>query len=281
MSSENNQDDLNEVEAVMAFDPFEDGPAEADSAKVEDAPEGEAVAAETSDGASEEADGGAQPQPDATSSQPETPEPAKAVDPEVSALRAKLAAAQAQLAQKAQPTQPEPGADRSSEPALPDYDFQLPVQLRQMLESEDPRDRAQGYQVMMKGTAQAVHSSMRQEFNKWTQEVFPQAVNSMMHVQAQQRAVFDDFYGTHKDLNHPELYELVKGTAARVMQQTGSQNWSPEVRDAIAAAVRQVLGRGAQPAATQSAPAALPQVPRAAPGAGPKGVEEDIAETFF
>jgi len=182
------------------------------------------------------------------------------VSPEVAALQAELAQLRQQLQanQGQQPAQNGQNGEGSGEPPLPDYNFTIPPQLLEMLDSEDPTQRQQGVAALAQGTAQEVHRAIRQEMTQVFGGV-PQMVQAIVGQMLEARQMFDDFYGTYQAFNKPELRPVIVQVAERLQAQPQWQGvgWTSDFRDAVAKEAAQVLGislaaPGAAPAAAAS-----------------------------
>lgn len=135
--------------------------------------------------------------------------------------------------------------------SIPPYMFAIPQQLQQMMESEDPSKRAQGYSYLMAGALRAGHQSIREEFQAEMQKLrteLPNAITSAHSVRDTQRQVFDDFYGAHPDLKIPQLGSFIYQQAMALSQEQPGLfigGWNQQARDAVAMRVRQILGKTA------------------------------------
>jgi hypothetical protein len=152
--------------------------------------------------------------------------------------------------------------------------------------SEDVNARRQGLAVFSKGLALGIHAMLRKEYREAIVKAVPPMIEQAMSGQTLMRQVFDDFYGTHKDLNRPELRSMVVEVAQRIWQ-TGryGHNWNQQMRDAVAQEVRGIL-RGYSP---PPSPAPTPQPGMASPTARPPidqritdpNAPENIERTLF
>ncbi len=197
--------------------------------------------------------------------------PTPAATPEGQKTEAQLAATMAQLAEAVKGLQtpkeiPKPKAEEApQEAAVPAYMFNVREDLVNSLRSEDPKEFAGGLQMLIASIGQAVHKTVRGEFEqtlKTRLEEFKPSVITEAHVMQQrttaQKEVEKDFYGTYPMLAKPELRPMVLATAVRLQQsnpQFADGRWTPEFRDAIGKAVLGLF----QTAATQGQPAAQPQ----------------------
>jgi hypothetical protein len=292
-----------ELAAMLEYDPFDPQYAGDDSGDGQgaDAPsQGDSGAGQDDGSVGQQADPNAQP------SQPSGQEdPAQLRQQLDEALRyihqLREGQGQAQGQQGAQPGQDgqmganQQGQDGQQEP-LPNYQFQIPDQLLQMMDSDDPAQRKQALTYLGQGVAQSVHQMVRQEMAQKMgrmQQELPQTIQQQQAAQAQQKQIFDDFYGTYQDLNRPELrptiVEVAKAVAGEYQQRGVPVSWGPEFKQAVANRVYQVLGRqpGQQPAAQPQQPQRQPSQPRNFGGNARRGVgqadseQADIERTLF
>lgn len=224
--------------------------------------------------------------------------------PDISAVMARLQALEAARSQPPQQQQPgesgegEGGAGESQDPT---FDFNIPDQLLELMGSEDPAERKQGVAALSKGVAQVAYKEavtrVMKEF-----EALPQLINTALRQQEYSRQIFEDFYGTHKDLNRPEFRPVIVQVARAVMAEEAAKRgvdqravqFDKTLGNAIAKRTRELLqmkepkSGGKAPAAGKKPPAALPKgggnAPRAkvGEGAGTKpNSGGDIMDTLF
>ncbi len=188
---------------------------------------------------------------------------------EASLLRQQVRDYEARLAQQPQPGgQPQPGQPGEPEVDVPPYQFQIPQELGQLLTSENPQERLAGTNYLLTGAARTVHKTVHQAIRTELGKVLPVIVNTLIQQHAQQQAVFNDFYGTFKELNRPELYTLVKQVGQQVMEEYGTQTWSADLRNAVGQRVKQIIS-GAIPAPASMQPTLTPAAPATAAPAQP------------
>jgi hypothetical protein len=181
--------------------------------------------------------------------------------------------------------QPAAPAQPQDDP-IPPYDFTIPDHLMQAFASEDPAVRKQGLVQFSKGLAWGIHATIRKEYRQAIIDAVPPMIEQAMTGQTLMRQVFDDFYGTHKDLNRPEIRPMIVDIAQRVWQSGRfGKNWNPQMRDAVANEARGILAGYAPPARPN-----VPQAPAMAPtGARPPidprlsdpNAPENIEKTLF
>lgn len=299
-----NAAESDELAAMLEYDPFDPqyaGDGAGDGSGAEAPAQGDSGAGQDEGGTGQQADPNAQP------SQPSGQEdPAQLRQQLDEALRfihqLREGQGQAQGQQGAQPGQqgqtgaPQQGQDQSQgQEALPNYQFQIPDELLQMMDSDDPAQRKQALTYLGQGVAQSVHQMVRQEMTDKMgrlQQELPQTIQQQQAAQAQQRQIFDDFYGTYQDLNRPELrptiVEVAKAVAGEYQQKGMPVSWGPEFKQTVANRVYQVLGRQpGQQAPQQQAPARKSSQPRNFGGNARRGVGQadteqlDIERTLF
>src|SRR5215471_3047757 len=276
------QADFDEVARMLNFDPF------AEPAPTEETPPAPAPApAPRSPAAPTETHIGRAPAVD-----PGTPPPVQPPAPQPgsgeAALRAEVARLQGMVegfTRAAPPSAPAPVQPQPDDP-FPEYDFTIPDGLMQAFASDDVNVRKQGLSLFSKGLARGVHAMIRQEYRKAIIDAVPPMIEQAMSGQTLMRQVFDDFYGTHKDLNRPELRPMIVQIAQQVWQ--GGQygrNWNAAMRDAVATQARAILA-----GYSLSTPAAPPRQPgMAGPAARPPidprisdpNAPENIERTLF
>lgn len=176
----------------------------------------------------------------------------------------------------------------------PKYDFNIPQQLVQALTSDKPEDFVMGLKGFATGVALAVHQQMLTQMKPVIENMLkthvPQMLTPALEGYNTRKAIFDDFYGTYKELNNPRLYGTIAQTTQEVMTELKTNQWSPAVRDMVAKRVKDYLG--AAVGATNGAPAvntqeALPRHPKMGGGSSARGdvqqpdrVAEDIMSTL-
>lgn len=269
---EGEQDNDADLLETFTFDPFNNGPdtgmpnpedtvAAEEGEKEPDDPqqpgqqEGQPEPSENAAPKSEPREGGQQSEPREGANgqqQPQTPPPAQQPD-EVTQLRQQVASMQQYLNSQAQQQQPQQGGQdqQQQQPEVPQYDLQIPDELWNAMNNDDPYERKRAHQAYNQAVAAHVHQRVQQEFQQTMQRQIPVQVQRLMAHQAAVQQVFNDFYGHHPDLNRPELRQLVYGAAQQVMQETGQRSWTPQLRDAVAQRVRQFVPGTQQPAPQQ------------------------------
>jgi hypothetical protein len=262
--------EMEDLARLLHFDPFADSPQEK-APETPAAPEAEAAPAIEEAAAPTESEAGAE---------------VAAAEPPTEDLRKRLEDTQQKLAYVAgmvQAQKPQQPAPQEQGPQIPDYNFTLPDQLVALIESEDPVQRRQGLAMFAQGVARTVHANTLSDVMRAREEMahlMPQYVEAVQKQQNQVREVFQDFYGTHKDLDRPELRPLVVSVAQQILQESGANTWSPELRDKIAGKVRGVLGAYAAPGRRSNQPANVGGGRR--PGASPaNGQTADIMDVIF
>lgn len=158
---------------------------------------------------------------------------------EFEAWRAQQVAAQAAPAQaQSQPQQAQP-----AQPAKR-YGFQVPQQIFEGLNSEDPNQRNQSLVTIMNGVAEVIHDTVLKQVEGMVQEIskqMPQVAQQTVQQQTEHKAVFDDFYGTFPELNQPHFHQFVSQMAQAVGQRMKVNGWSPALRDEIGREVYKAL----------------------------------------
>lgn len=207
-----------------------------------------------------------QPQPGVT------PDPIAQVQQQIAGLTQVLSSQQAQT----QAPQGEPAADPLE--TVPEYNFDIPDQLVNMMASEDPAERKQAMASLVRGVSQTIHQQLTETI-KGVRDSVPQSIGQAIQMQELSRTVNTDFYGKYPTLNTDQMRPIVKSTAEALMKQDiamGIQpQWTPQFMERVGVAVNQLLGPQAAPAAVApnngvpAAPAAPAATePPAAFGAG-------------
>lgn len=159
-------------------------------------------------------------------------------------------------------------AEKLQQELLQKYQFQLPNAVYDQLEDDDPVKRRQAFNQVLGAVAMAAHQNVYQQVQSEMNTRFenvPQTIQQALKQRDEAQKVFTDFYGNNPDLNKPELYPFVQQVGQKVMQETGINQWTPQLRDAVASRVRQVLGISAP----QTQKQVQPQVPDLGGGSGP------------
>lgn len=272
--------DFDGINNILSFDPFaEDVGGDTSSGGDEGAqPDGgEGTETEAATGA-EETGATSEPGKTETQSQGEQQDEEGAAaeeNPELALLRQQLAAQsqiieQLQKSTSGQEDTAGKGGETSTEdtPKVPAYSFTIPDQLMTLLDSEDPTERRQGIAAMAQGIAQTTHQQVLGQVQGMFTSIVPQTVMNVVQEQNYSKAIFEDFYGTHKDLNREELKPLITQTAETVWKETKAQQWSPKLRDTIAQRVRTILTQGNTSTKGQDGGQDTRKVPPANPNAG-------------
>ena len=280
--------DFDMVSEALAFDPFESADEETspDGGTGEETPSGESAPTEpgtqvdTQQQTPAAAQGEASEETPAPGSAPAAPE-----NPELALLKQQVETLQAALkAQTPAPAQPgeTPPAPADSD-AVPPYQFTIPTELMALLDSENQSERQQGIGLLSQGVARTVHETVMQQVGQIVQNQIPAMMQGMIAQQTQAQTIFQDFYDKYPNLNRPELRQLIVSTGQQVMNETGAQEWSPQLRDTIAQRVLALMGQapsGGVPPQPQPAPAAAPVYTPNAGGARPAspGTDSEVAD---
>jgi hypothetical protein len=291
----------NDILNTLRHDPFPGGKAPEAKADTKDKGKAKAKpaekpadskAAEPKTGGGNQADGGA------TSSQPATGTPS---DPEKEALRESVKNATALIeALKSGSKEPKSGGKAPSgtaqpseaESAEPKYDFNIPDQLVQALTTDDPQVFKQGVAGFAKGIGMGVHREVTKyiesQLPKMMEKIVPQMIQNHLQTFNSRKAIFDDFYGTYKELNNPTLYPVIANITATTMQELKTDKWSPAVRDTVAKKVKELLGGIVGQVPANGNDSKLPKHPQLGGGNNSRGpvetkndVASDIMDTLF
>ena len=197
--------------------------------------------------------------PTATPPGPVAPQPGS--DPALAAAIATLAETVSRMPAGGQP-QPQ-GQPQPDQGELPQhgYVYNIPDGLDTALVSDDPATRKTALASLVQGTSQTIHrevvKAMRAEFGR----VVPSIVQNMITQHRTQQNVAQDFYGTYKEFANPVFRPLVQQVALQIVREKGASGWTPDLRDAIGARMREVLQSAGFAAGAQPVQPQLPQAP--------------------
>jgi hypothetical protein len=196
--------------------------------------------------------------PQQTQGQPQGEPP---VDPlqEIAILRARLEALTSG-GDQGQGTQPpaqqgqqgqQPNQPTEQDPlglgAVPQYMYQVPPQVAQALAHEDPNIRSQALSAWTAASLQQVHQQMRNEVAKVVGNLrneIPQVIQAMTQYQQATQSIFQDFYGTYKELDKTEFRPVVMQIAQKLKDERpdlAQGGWNARFRDELAARVAKTL----------------------------------------
>ena len=292
MADEARPEMTEEVASVFDFDPF--GPGETIEPEGDetprdglDQPEEQSPSAEepTEQPKAEEVPK-AEPESPSPDDDPGEPDELAALREQISSLKNQLAQQQKQPQPQPQPQQPQPQQKPTAADDLPAYEFDVPDQFLQALDSDDPGTRKVAIKTLMHTVARNTHQLVRDEVRRDMQSLqtrMPQQVQQMQQTREQAQSIHSDFYGKHPKLNDPRFYDTVSDVARAVMQEKGYNAWNAEFREEVAKRAYQRLGfRKKQEAA--AAPKAPPKlIGQGARPAAPsnQSAEDEISDTLF
>lgn len=191
---------------------------------------------------------GAQPIPGAT---PAAPAPLS-VEAQLAVIQSQLANPQPAAIPAATPTPVANQPAATATPAAPDAElstimeaynnFQVPPQLLDAINSDEPQTQAQGLQAIMIGVARAVTQQLHGHFAPQLAGV-DERVQTNIQSTIQAQSVFNDFYGAYPALNNPQLLPVVQATMQQMKLEPEFVNmqYGPQLRDALAARVAALL----------------------------------------
>lgn len=214
--------------------------------------------------------GGAQAQPGA---QPDTQNQAQ--PDAATALLARIA----QAVERPVPVAPQsgqgaqPGQQADPYQGVPEYTIRIPEPWLQGLYSDDPAVRTQALQLTLSATARLTHARAAEQIRNEFARVLPQVVRHYVSELTETQNVSQGFYSQYPELNKDELRPLVVSAAARVMQETGQSQWSPQLAQAIRDRVYATFAGLGLPVNGQAAPAQTPAArpPTLSPGGARPG----------
>lgn len=263
---------------TLRFDPFKDGPPATPPAKATPAAASPVVTPPRVDGV--------QAPPAGAPGTPAGVAPQQPADANTQALA--LAAERLTTAadRLATPQTQQPGAPQADQ--IPPYLFDIPPQLMEAMNSENPQQRQAAVQHLVAGTARAVHTEVNKMIGELRQS-FPQLIQQQLQAHTYRENVRRDFYSKYPMLDNPHLAPTVANITQQVMGEMVAQGqrptWSPQMAQIIAERVFSVIP-GLKPQAQAPAPPPpRPQPPQIfTPGSRPVqggGIEADIADTLF
>lgn len=123
------------------------------------------------------------------------------------------------------------------------YGFQVQQQIFDGLNAEDPNVRNGSLVTLMNGMSEVIHDTVLKEVQGMLEQMaqhVPQQIQQTTQAQAEQKKVFDDFYGTYPELNNPTLHTLVGQIAGQIGAKKPG-GWTPALRDEIGREVYRIL----------------------------------------
>lgn len=253
-----------DLESIFRFDPFSSETAPAPSPTPEPTPAPQATPATPAPSAATPAAAAPQGQPTGNLQDP--------------AIIGKLD----EIARAVKP-QPQPGqqVDPVEQVNLPNYGVEVPAPLMALIGSENPAERQQGVQHLVRGVAEMTHRNVVVAMRRELQAVLPQIIHQQVTMITETKRIHEDFYGTHKHLNNPALYGVVMQVGAQTARELGINNWSPELRDKIAERVTALLGGVLPQPQAPRPPAFTPSGARPQPNVPPNGSQEKFLADLF
>ncbi len=252
-----------EAQAALDYDPFKAGGALAGDPEPEPAAGSPGSPAKGDQAAGGEGDpavpaAGADPKPEGPlpgDPAPELPavpgEPAPVVpvveDPRDEQIRKLTENVQNLTNVVAQQAAPKPADGDAEAQAATRYLREVPDQMMNLINSEDPAERRQGIAALVNGVGQMIHAEVMKDVETRIQTVSTE-VQTNASVNNEGKRIFDDFYGAFPALNVDALRPLVVAETQKVYKELGVSEWSDSVRDAIGVRVQNVLKGFSPPA---------------------------------
>lgn len=150
-----------------------------------------------------------------------------------------------------------PGGPPQGQPDPTQYAFNIPDEVVNAIRSDDMQLAKQGLSTLLGGMAGAVHERMYESISTGLTPIIERTMHQHASEQGRRQAMHQDFYGTYKVLDHPQIKPMVAAAANQIAQEWGTQEWSPQMRDEV---YRRVVG-------TLNSVQTAVGVPPAAPGA--------------
>lgn len=126
----------------------------------------------------------------------------------------------------------------ATEEAPAKYNLGLPPEVIGLLRSEDEGEFARGMHTVINGISNRIWSDVNAHLDQVIAQRVPAMFTEQTNAQSVQQRVATDFYGKYETLRAPELRPLIQSIGVQVANeraQAGKTNeWSPEIRDAIA-----------------------------------------------
>ena len=160
-----------------------------------------------------------------------------AVQPQLTAAQAAAAVAALQKGEEGAVPAPAPAE-------TPSFLLQMPQDLMAQLNSEEPSERSQGFSNLVNGIGQMMHGHMikvLEEKLTATVALVEQRATAQQTRSVEETAVLEDFYGKFPKLNDDAIRPLVQQVTSQLVQETGANKWSPELRDAIGIRTTQII----------------------------------------
>lgn len=183
-------------------------------------------------------------------------------------------------------TSAKPETPAEPEVKIPDYNFDVPDKLIEVLTTEqDPARFKEGVIALMKGIAGAVHAQMYNHVDETLTKRFssiPQMINAVTTAQKQATEMRADFYGKYPEFDHPQMHDFVMKTAEAVAKETGKKAWDAELRDATATRMKEIISiAGKAPGNNNPQPPRMLSSQGSRPAAPAKDASSDIMDTLF
>ncbi|NJM09440.1 MAG: hypothetical protein HC883_00635 [Bdellovibrionaceae bacterium] len=266
---------LNEIEAVIHHDPFEQ-PREPEPASPP-APASEATppaASPTAVPPPEQANSPTQPAASAL-----TPEQQAALIAELHKQRGMVEGLKATPPATTQPSAQPPA---TPEVELPDYAYTVPVEMLNALRSENPTEASMALATVARNVSRATHENVVKAMRRELGVVIPQLVENMVRSREMARQIEDDYFGQFPAHKNPALRPLLGQVAKAYAEETGNAAWSPQVVGEIGRRMNAILQSLVPPApAPTPAPAPVMIQPGAASRAAPPSdPSREILETL-
>lgn len=164
-------------------------------------------------------------------------------------------------------TKAPPQQQQQQQQAGPERTFNIgiPDELIAGMASEDPIQRRNATQVLVNGVGDMIYAKVMKE----VREFVPQAARGIVqttHQEAEQHnQIQTDFYGKYPEFAKPELRIVVYSVANAVAKELGAREWSPALRDAIAARMKSIYPASPQQKVEEETPAKRRTTPRTVP----------------
>jgi len=136
-------------------------------------------------------------------------------------------------AEPTQPAQPKPED-------FPQYALTIPDDIVETIASGDVEQVKEGLQALINGVAAVVHKRAVDEFSTTMREEVPKIAQDQTKQQQYYAHVREDFYGTYPGYKDERYAQFVGLVADKIQRESGSEQWSPTMKKAIAAEMKKI-----------------------------------------
>lgn len=126
-------------------------------------------------------------------------------------------------------------ANQPEDDPVPDYLFDIPSNIVEGLAAEEPQQRKQALQQLVRGLGMEVHARVREDMNKRIQNVRSEAQQTQQETQQQSQVenIRKDYFGQYPKHDSDLIRPVVNRKAQEVFNEWGVREWTQNVRDEI------------------------------------------------